>query len=531
MLNRSGSGGPRLLFCVAAALLAFVVQSGELGSADTMHRLQTAHSFWTSEPAVFPNEYPEFGVHGRGGKLYDWYGIGQPMLMLPADVVGSYIEKLPIFADYRGNDPTVRNIFVTYTTNILLSVLAALVCFRFLRLLGFTVSQSTAGVLALLFCTTHLHYTQNMMENNYICLLTLTGFSYQYEWLRSGSRRALLIGSAAFGLNLLTRLTSAVDLFFGGVFLLLVLWFERAGKEEFWRKLVAYSKIALPVYAFFLLIDRLYQFARFGTWTDTYVHYFTLEHRLHDPTLPAKYPWETPFHVGFLGPLTSPEKSIFLFDPLIVLTILVAALGWKYFSPPIKGYVIAALLLVLGYICLYARYTVWSGDFAWGDRYVSTAVELAAFISVPILLKYRAYLGRFVWTAGMILVAVSLVIQIASLAFWLPLEIYQGDDFGHPQFVIWLRFKNIVAFALGKMDAWGLNTDSMTYDQWDYEHITTWNFLPFVLRRVGAAPKWVVDAVFAVWCPALAGLLYLALRVVESTFEMVEFYHEPQYQK
>jgi len=68
---RRGFSNPRFLLALAAALLAFVVQSGELGSADTMHRLQTAHSFWTSEPAVFPNEYPEVGVHGRGGKLYD----------------------------------------------------------------------------------------------------------------------------------------------------------------------------------------------------------------------------------------------------------------------------------------------------------------------------------------------------------------------------------------------------------------------------------------------------------------------------
>ena len=531
MRNRPGGGDPRLLLCLVAAFLAFVVQSGELGSADTMHRLQTAHSFWTSEPAVFPNEYPEFGVHGRGGKLYDWYGIGQPLLMLPADIIGTYIEKLPVFADYRGNDPTVRNIFVTYTTNILLSVLTALICFRFLQLLGFTVSESVSGVLALLFCTTHLHYTQNMMENNYICLLTLTGFSFQYEWLRSGSRKALLIGSAAFGLNLLTRLTSAVDLFFGGVFLLLILWFERTGKEEFCRKLGTYAKAAFPVYGFFLVIDRLYQYFRFGTWTDTYVHYFALEHRLHDPTLPAKYPWETPFHVGFLGPLIEPEKSIFLFDPLIVLTILVAALGWKYFNPAIKSYVIAAFLLVLGYICLYARYTVWSGNFAWGDRYVSTAVELAAFISVPMLMKYREYLGKSVWIAGVALIAVSLVIQIASLAFWLPLEIYQADDFGRPQFVIWLRFKNIIAFALGKMDAWGLNTDSMTYDQWDYQHITTWNFLPFVLRRMGAAPKWVVDAVFAIWVAGIAGLLYSIWRLVEYTVNVVEFYHKPEYQE
>src|SRR5438094_8253970 len=113
---------PRFLLGLAAALIAIVTQSGELGSADTMHRLQTAHSFWTSEPPVFPNEYPEFGVHGRGGQLYDWYGIGQPLSLLPADIVGTYIEQLPIFAGYSGSDPTVRNIIFTYTTYILISI-------------------------------------------------------------------------------------------------------------------------------------------------------------------------------------------------------------------------------------------------------------------------------------------------------------------------------------------------------------------------------------------------------------------------
>src|SRR5579864_7687719 len=119
---------PLFLLALAAGLIAFVVQSGELGTADTQHRLQSAHSFWTSEPPVFPSEYPEFGVHGRGGKLQSWYGIGQSLLMLPGDIFGAGIEHLPLFAGYQ-DDPTVRNIFVSYTTNILLAVLTTLVCF------------------------------------------------------------------------------------------------------------------------------------------------------------------------------------------------------------------------------------------------------------------------------------------------------------------------------------------------------------------------------------------------------------------
>jgi hypothetical protein len=429
------------------------------------------------------------------------------------DIVGTYIEKLPLFDDYNGPDPTVRNIVVTYIINGLISVLTALVCFRLLERLGFNVAQSVAGVLALLFCTTHLHYTQNMMENNYIMLLTLAGFLFQYDWLRTGRGRPLIIGSAALGMNLIIRLTTGLDLIATGIFLLLVLWFERAQKQRLWRRFIAYAKTSLPIYLFFLLIDRVYQFYRFGSWTNTYVHYFTLEHRLQDPALSAKYPWETPFHVGFLGPLITPEKSIFLFDPLIIVTILVVAFGWKRFNPQVKAYLAAASFLVLAYICLYARYTVWSGDFAWGDRYVSNAVAGLAFISVPLLVKFRSELGRFVWAAGMFLIFASLIIQIASLAFWLPLEIYQAEDFGHPQLIIWLRFKNIVAFALGKMDIWGLNTDAMTYDPWDYQHVTTWNFLPFVLRRVGAAPRWAIDVTFAFWFATIGALLATLLRL------------------
>lgn len=497
---------PLFLLALAAGLLAFVVQSGELGTADTQHRLQSAHAFWTSEPPVFPQEYPEFGVHGRGGKLQSWYGIGQSLLMLPSDIVGTYVERLPVFANYNGNDPSVRGILVSYSTSILLTVLTALVCFRFLGQLGFSVRQSTAGVLALLLATTHLHYTQNLMENNYIFLLTLAGFSYQFEWVQTESRRALLIGSAALGLNLLTRITTGMDVLAAGLFVLLVLWLSGSRGREFWSRCRTYFVNALPVYVFFGLLDRLYQFYRFGSFFNTYISVVAHEARQRDPSLPASYPFDTPLHVGVFGALFTPEKSIFLFDPLLILAIVLAIVLWKRLSPAVKAYLITTGLLLLAYICFYARYTVWSGDFAWGDRYVSSCAELAAMLAVPLLLRYRAEAGKLVWAVGIALIGISTVIQIVSLAFWLPLEIYQMETLGHPTFVIALRVKNIVAFALGKMDAWGLNNHAMTEDPWDYVHITTWNFLPSLLKRSGFAPSRVVRMAFVVWSLMLAAL-------------------------
>ncbi len=493
---------PVFLLALTAGLIAFVVQSGELGTADTQHREQSAHSFWTSEPPVFPNEYPEFGVHGRDGKLQSWYGIGQSLLMLPADVIGSYVERLPTFAGYSGTDPTVRNIIVSYSTNILVTVLTALICFQFLRQLNFGIRQSVIGVLALLLATTHLHYTQNMMENNYIFLLTLAGISYQYEWLLTGNQRALLIGSAALGLNLLTRLTTGLDLLASGLFVLLVLWLEGTRGVELWQRLKTYALTAAPVYAFFVLLDRIYQYHRFGSFFNTYVTYFALEARQRDPSLPIAYPFEKPFHEGFFGALFAPEKSIFLFDPLLILMILLTIIAWKHFAPAVKAYVISGFALLLAYICFYARYTVWSGDFAWGDRYVSTGVELAVLLAIPLLLRHRQQVGRLVWITGIALLAISTLIQIASLCFWLPLEIYQMESLGHPTFVVWLRFTNIVTFAMGRM----YDNFAMHWDPWDYVHITTWNFTPFLLRRVGVAPAWVVHIAFVVWGMGLAAL-------------------------
>jgi hypothetical protein len=317
-----------------------------------------------------------------------------------------------------------------------------------------------------------------------------------------------LIGAGAFGLNLLTRLPAGLDLLAGALFLLLVLWFEGVRARSLWVKCKTYVATALPVYLFFGLLDRLYQIYRFGL-ASVFVTYTTIigrETRMRDPSLPPNYPFETPWHVGFFGALFTPEKSIFLFDPLIVLMILLCIVAWKRFSPDVKAYAVMSCPLLLAYLSFYARYTVWSGDFAWGDRYVSTTVEMASLLAVPLLLRHRPQLAKPVWFIGLALLAISTLVQVMSLAFWLPLEIYQMETLGHPTFVIALRMKNIVAFALGKMDAWGLNNHAMTEDPWDYVHITTWNFLPFVLRRVGVAPTWVVHIAFMVWSVALAAL-------------------------
>jgi hypothetical protein len=195
--------------------------------------------------------------------------------------------------------------------------------------------------------------------------------------------------------------------------------------------------------------------------------------------------------------------------------LLLTALLWKRLKPAMRAFLAAAFLMLGAYIVFYARYFWWAGDFAWGDRYISSAVELTTLLAIPLLLRYRKTFRRTIWYAALTITAASVVIQCASLAFWLPLEIYQMEAFGRHTFVVLLRFKNIVAFALGRREAWGLYTPGMFEDPWDAAHITSWNFLPSLLRHIGVAPLWVVHVLYAVWLVVAVALVFTSARLVD----------------
>ena len=201
---------PLPLLLLFTALFTFLIQSGELGTADTTYRLQVTHSLWTGQPQVFPDQYPEFGLHGRDGHIYAWFGIGQSLLMLPADLVGSALKHLPLWRSYVDTqaDPAIRSIVVSMSTNILVNVLTAWVVFRFLGLLGFSLyAKAVAGVPSVCCSPQHTCTMRRTCRRTITSSCsTLTGFALQLYWLQDRRPAQLILGFAfALGLNLLTR--------------------------------------------------------------------------------------------------------------------------------------------------------------------------------------------------------------------------------------------------------------------------------------------------------------------------------------
>ena len=74
----------------------------------------------------------------------------------------------------------------------------------------------------------------------------------------------------------------------------------------------------------------------------------------------------------------------------------------------------------------------------------------------------------------------------------------------------------IAAFALGQRQTWGLNTPTMFEDPWDAAHITSWNFLPSLLRHIGVAPLWVVHVLYGVWFAVAVALVFASAKLIRS---------------
>src|SRR5258708_21681815 len=109
---------------------------------------------------------------------------------------------------------------------------------------------------------------------------------------------------------------------------------------------------------------------------------------------------------------------------------------------------------------------------------------------------------------GLAIAAVRVIVQLASIVFWHPLEIHQMDTLGHPTFVVGLRFKNIAAAALGKVGQWGLS-NQLTHEAGI--HSATPYFLPFLLKKYGSLSGATAHALVAAWFFLLAVLVSILL--------------------
>ena len=99
---------------------------------------------------------------------------------------------------------------------------------------------------------------------------------------------------------------------------------------------------------------------------------------------------------AFLGPFLSPAKSIFLFSPPLVLS-LIGIFNWKRHGSFTLTAVLYVLLVSMSQAFFYRQ--SWAGVFGWGLRFMLPALPALIVVSSPVvegLLKWRKGRGKWI---------------------------------------------------------------------------------------------------------------------------------------
>jgi hypothetical protein len=502
---------PPWSLAISAWLGAALVQTGAFGTVDTTRRYQVTRALWRGEAPVPPSDFPGYGLLAWDGQVHAWYGIGQSLVMLPADLAAGGITGL-----FGLNGPLrlkIESGLVAFGTFPLIAALNAVLGYLLLRRLGgFERRVAVLGVLAWLFTTTVLPYSQAHYENSLDLFCSLVIVLATFRWAKDGQRWALAAAALASGLNVLVRLSNVVDsiILTGGSLVAAAL--SVPGDRGAWlrSRFADLVRIWMPITGLSLLADRAYHVARFG-WDQafsTYIHLFGVQARATRPELPADYPFSGSFVQGFVGPLVSPNRSVLLFDPLALAGI--ALFGWAIATRRLSQSVTAVLAAfgvgLLARLVFYAKYAHWAGGTSWSNRFTLTPLQLALLFVVPTFLVMRKHLSRTVRGAFIATLALAGALQLSSILVNPDLENIQSQCDERPLLAIPHRVLNVTR-VLSNVDPDDLSRHGCVPEEFRRPNLLPWGNareLPNSLRR-GALFAWLV--LFFAWVASLVSLL------------------------
>jgi hypothetical protein len=322
----------------ALALLGLfvTVQWAKLPSFDGKVAIATARAMTEGRLHLLPEEDPT-GYHTP----YSHYGIGMPLVLLPLYLLQRALRIAPHLVE-------------SLASPLLLIACAALLYLTG-RELGWSRRLSLAGALVFGALTQALQISQEAWSEPGVALAVSLLVLGLVRW-RAGRPSGPFLAGCGFAVGLLFRSDSALLLGVGlAVAPAFVPW------RRLWSERRAWLALALPVLPVV-------------AWTAWYS-------LLRDGSLvPAVYggSFTTPFWTGLYGLALSPGKSLFFYNPFLLLAIPGAVALWR------RDRAVTALLVVLmvARVLLYARWSDWAGGVSWGPRFLMPAVGPFALLAV-----------------------------------------------------------------------------------------------------------------------------------------------------
>jgi len=348
-----------LLVGIFLLSLYLLTMGGHLDSPDEEVMFQVTRSLAERGALDVPpsDEAPTLSQPGLGGASYAPYGVVPSVVGLPFYLAGKVAaEALP---------PRFGEVVPRFFFGMRNAFVSAAVCaltFLFCLRLGYGERVSVALSLALGGSTLVWVYARHAFSEPVTTLFLLLAVYAAFACLQSGRWPWSLVSGLALGLAVGSKITTLVALPPLVGYLLLAL--HRAVgtpptlRARLVRRVLPFSAaLGLPAVALAAV-----NLARFGDVTQT-------GYKMDDAVrllLRVSEP------VGLLGLTVSPGKSIVVYAPVAALSLVGGAAFFRRFAPE----TLLFATIALGHVVVYGILSIWSGDAAWGPRYLVPVTPL-----------------------------------------------------------------------------------------------------------------------------------------------------------
>jgi hypothetical protein len=402
------------LVVVVLAVNTFTMPGERYGGDPTAMR-EEAYAMWRNgHLAVDASIAADFGSKGqfftfneRDQLYYSKYGIMNAIMFVPPIAINSALPPPPrLFASR-------RLLLILNLYNVVLSGLIAVLLFRLACLYTRSPWAAALYVLATFYGTFLWHYLR-AQSGEIIQVLFFTGFSLHYaRFLRSvaspaGRPTSRILADLAMawifiGALCLTRISYVLLLmapWFGVIIAILVAPGQPARRVTTGTMIVG---LTVPAFLIAALLGWV-NWSKFGSpWLTGYHQWEPASHTLSGNLL-----------TGVCGFLFNPQKSIFVYFPVLVLAMLGAREFYQKY--PIDSALIGSSFII--FLLVIGKLPSWEGGWCYGPRYLLFLLPVLAMPYVLVLDKTLREFGS--GTARLRLLASTLIL---GTSFWAQLQV------------------------------------------------------------------------------------------------------------
>ncbi|MDJ0736566.1 MAG: hypothetical protein QNJ47_21295 [Nostocaceae cyanobacterium] len=327
-------------------LAEHIVKSGQLG-------------FDTPQSGVF--------ITAPNGKVYAGHEIGNTLFMLPTAFLNVTIERI---LSNKINPETIFNL-KNFIFSFQFSTYSALTCTAFLAILRqgfnhkFTISFLSTCCLS--FTTYFVAYSRNSFDGVLCTTLLTASFLFLILYRQNIKIGYLIAAFALLGISFITRISMVLPIVASMTYLFLI-------HKSFPTKLFKSLSIAIATQIPFFIWQIWYNHLRTGIFykspvqTERYISNNGLDGNI---------------FLGLSGLLFSPGKSLFVYAPLLVISLI---LFKKFYREHRKEAIYIIILTVLWFL-LHAKLRSWYGAWGWGPRHFVTILPIL-FIPFAVNFEY-----------------------------------------------------------------------------------------------------------------------------------------------